>query len=82
MVEELCGEEVHTNFEDPECGQEPAFLSDDESSSDGNEGVDDDDVEEVGSDQAPPARAPARSPPRSPVRAQVGDHRCAADEHW
>ena len=83
MVEELCGEEVHTNFEDPECGQEPAFLSDDESSSDGNEGVDDDDVEEVDSDQAPLAtRAPVRAQPRSPVRVQVGDHRYAAGDPW
>jgi hypothetical protein len=48
MVEEICGEEVRTNFEDPECGQEPAFPSDDESSSD------EDEVEEVYADHAPP----------------------------
>ena len=47
-MEEIRGEEVHTNFEDPECGQESDFPSDDESSSD------EDDVEEVYADHVPP----------------------------
>ena len=34
MVEEICGEGVRTNFEDPECGPDPHFPSDVETSSD------------------------------------------------
>ena len=63
MVEEICGANVRTNFEDVECGPDPFHPSDDECSSSGIKSIDtssvessddDDEIEEIYADPPPP----------------------------
>ena len=57
MVEEICGEVVRTNFEDIEYGTDPMQLSDNKySSMGGDDNSDNDEIEELYTDPAAPAR--------------------------
>ena len=87
MVGGICGEEVRTNFEDPECGPDLMHPSDTKcSSTEDGDSSDDDEIKELFAEQAIPAKARVRGvesveivvDSTLPAVSQVQDNRCAA----
>ena len=67
-VEEVCGEVVHTNFEETGYGPDPMHPSDNECSSvDDDDNSDDDEISELYTNPAAPARGRVRGVERVEV---------------